>query len=147
MSNNMFLSITLGSQDYGINITKVREIVTYKNVTAIPDSPAWLKGVLDIRGEDMPVIDLRIRFHFNPTPTYNERTVIVSVKNSEDKLIGFVVDEVKDIETIEMDNIVPPSKNDYIDAKFLKGYIRREDAMMIVLDMDRLVDKEIAFKE
>jgi purine-binding chemotaxis protein CheW len=143
----MFLSITLGSQDYGINITKVREIVTYKNVTAIPDSPAWLKGVLDIRGEDMPVIDLRIRFHFNRTPTYDERTVIVSVKNSEDKLIGFVVDEVKDIETIEMDNIVPPSKNDYIDAKFLKGYIRREDAMMIVLDMDKLVDKEIAFKE
>ncbi len=143
MSNNMFLTVRLGEQNYGININRVREIVTYNNITQIPDSAPWLKGVLDIRGEDMPVIDLRVRFGFEKEPEYNDRTVIVSVKNEQDKLVGFVVDEVKDIETVEMDHILPASSSDYIDAKFLKGYIRKESGMMIILQMDRLVDADM----
>lgn len=140
---NQLLTFKLGNETYGIEINKVREILTYPVVTPIPDASHWVKGVINLRGEVAPIIDLRIRFSINNEPIYNEQTIIIAVKTQDARMIGLVVDEVSDMENVEMDKLYPaPDMGTSIAPKYLKGLFKKDEKMIVILDIDKILDKE-----
>jgi purine-binding chemotaxis protein CheW len=143
IESNQLLTFKLGSETYGIQINKVREILTYPIVTPIPDASRWVKGVINLRGEVAPIIDLRVRFNINSEPIYNERTIVIAVKTEDSRMIGLVVDEVSDMENVELEKLYPaPDMGTSIAPKYLKGLFKREDKMIVILDIDKILDKE-----
>lgn len=143
IESNQLLTFKLGSETYGIQINKVREILTYPIVTPIPDASRWVKGVINLRGEVAPIIDLRVRFSINSEPIYNERTIVIAVKTEDSRMIGLVVDEVSDMENVELDKLYPaPDMGTSIAPKYLKGLFKKEDKMIVILDIDKILDKE-----
>ena len=143
IESNQLLTFKLGSETYGIVINKVREILTYPVVTPIPDASRWVKGVINLRGEVAPIIDLRVRFNINSEPIYNERTIVIAVKTEDSRMIGLVVDEVSDMENVELDKLYPaPDMGTSIAPKYLRGLFKKEDKMIVILDIDKILDKE-----
>ena len=143
IESNQLLTFKLGSETYGIVISKVREILTYPIVTPIPDASRWVKGVINLRGEVAPIIDLRVRFNINSEPVYNERTIVIAVKTEDSRMIGLVVDEVSDMENVELDKLYPaPDMGTSIAPKYLRGLFKKEDKMIVILDIDKILDKE-----
>jgi purine-binding chemotaxis protein CheW len=141
--SNQLLTFKLGNEIYGIEINKVREILTYPIVTPIPDASKWVKGVINLRGEVAPIIDLRVRFNVNNDPIYDERTIIIAVKTHDTRMIGLVVDEVSDMENVELDKLYPaPDMGTSIAPKYLKGLFKKEEKMIVILDIDKILDKE-----
>lgn len=141
--NNQLLTFKLGNETYGIEINKVREILTYPIVTPIPDASEWVKGVINLRGEVAPIIDLRVRFSVNKNPIYDQRTIIIAVKTHDSRMIGLVVDEVSDMENIELDKLYPaPDMGTSISPKYLKGLFKKEERMIVILDIDKILDKD-----
>lgn len=143
IESNQLLTFKLGSETYGIQINKVREILTYPIVTPIPDASRWIKGVINLRGEVAPIIDLRVRFNINNEPVYNERTIVIAVKTEDTRMIGLVVDEVSDMENVDIDKLYPaPDMGTSIAPKYLKGLFKKEEKMIVILDIDKILDKE-----
>ncbi len=140
---NQLLTFKLGNETYGIEINKVREILTYPIVTPIPDASRWVKGVINLRGEVAPIIDLRVRFNINTQPVYNERTIVIAVRTQDARMIGLVVDEVSDMENIDLDKLYPaPDMGTSIAPKYLKGLFKKDEKMVVILDIDKILDKE-----
>lgn len=140
---NQLLTFKLGNETYGIEINKVREILTYPVVTPIPDASKWVKGVINLRGEVAPIIDLRVRFNINTQPVYNERTIVIAVKTQDARMIGLVVDEVSDMENVDLDKLYPaPDMGSSIAPKYLKGLFKKDEKMIVILDIDKILDKE-----
>jgi purine-binding chemotaxis protein CheW len=140
---NQLLTFKLGSETYGIEINKVREILTYPVVTPIPDASRWVKGVINLRGEVAPIIDLRVRFNITIEPIYNERTIVIAVKTQDTRMIGLVVDEVSDMESVDLDKLYPaPDMGTSIAPKYLKGLFKKDEKMIVILDIDKILDKE-----
>ncbi len=143
IESNQLLTFKLGNETYGIQISKVREILTYPTVTPIPDASRWVKGVINLRGEVAPVIDLRVRFNVNDDPVYTNRTIIIAVKTQDMRMIGLVVDEVSDMENVDLDRLYPaPDMGTSIAPEYLKGLFKKEDKMIVILDIDRILDKD-----
>jgi len=138
-----YITFELNSQKYGIELCKIREILTYTSFTKIPDTKRWVVGVIDSRDQAMPIVDLRIRFCGATNPTYCDKTVIIATKLSEGGLLGFIVDEIKDIENINEKEILE-AKNieSLIPSRYLEGYIKRSDGMVILLDNEKIIEKE-----
>ncbi|MEK6658977.1 MAG: chemotaxis protein CheW [Campylobacterota bacterium] len=140
---NQLLTFKLGNETYGIEINKVREILTYPVVTPIPDASRWVKGVINLRGEVAPIIDLRVRFNINTQPAYSERTIVIAVKTQDARMIGLVVDEVSDMENVDLDKLYPaPDMGTSIAPKYLKGLFKKDEKMIVILDIDKILDKE-----
>lgn len=143
IESNQLLTFKLGHETYGIQINKVREILTYPIVTPIPDASRWVKGVINLRGEVAPVIDLRVRFKINNDPIYTPRTIVIAVKTMDNRMIGLVVDEVSDMENVDLDRLYPaPDMGASIAPEYLKGLFKKEEKMIVILDIDRILDKE-----
>jgi purine-binding chemotaxis protein CheW len=143
IESNQLLTFKLGSETYGIQINKVREILTYPTVTPIPDASRWVKGVINLRGEVAPVIDLRVRFNINNDPIYTQRTIIIAVKTQDNRMIGLVVDEVSDMENVDLERLYPaPDMGTSISPEYLKGLFKKEEKMIVILDIDRILDKD-----
>lgn len=143
IESNQLLTFKLGHETYGIQINKVREILTYPIVTPIPDASRWVKGVINLRGEVAPVIDLRVRFKINNDPIYTPRTIVIAVKTMDNRMIGLVVDEVSDMENVDFDRLYPaPDMGASIAPEYLKGLFKKEEKMIVILDIDRILDKE-----
>ncbi|MDX9966758.1 MAG: chemotaxis protein CheW [Sulfuricurvum sp.] len=143
IESNQLLTFKLGNETYGIQINKVREILTYPTVTPIPDASRWVKGVINLRGEVAPVIDLRVRFNINDDPIYTNRTIIIAVKTQDMRMIGLVVDEVSDMENVDLDRLYPaPDMGTSIAPEYLKGLFKKEEKMIVILDIDRILDKD-----
>jgi purine-binding chemotaxis protein CheW len=141
-----FLSFTLGTDDYAVDILRVQEIRGWENVRALPDSPDYVKGVLDLRGTIVPIFDLRVRFG-DPSPSYSATTVVIVVSvNLEDgrhNLVGAVVDGVSDVLDIERsERKAPPSIGSRINQRYLDGMVTLPRGMVILLDIDRLFDQQ-----
>lgn len=140
---NQLLTFKLQNETYGIQINKVREILTYPIVTPIPDASRWVKGVINLRGEVAPIIDLRIRFSVNGNPLYSERTIVIAVRTEDNRMIGLVVDEVSDMENVEMDKLFhTPDMGTSISPEYIKGLFKKDDRMLVILDIDRILNKE-----
>lgn len=139
-----YLTFTLGSEEYGIDILKVREIRGYDSITKIANTPDFIKGVINLRGTVVPIMDLRIRFNLDKID-YNEFTVVVILTLNQ-RTIGMVVDGVSDVIALTRDQIRQvPELVSSIDTRYLAGLATVDDRMLILVDIARLMsDREIA---
>ena len=135
---NMYLTFRLGNEDYGIEIRYVTEIVGMQKITEVPDMPPFVKGVVNLRGQVIPVIDMRIRFHMEPR-TYDERTCIIVV-NISNAQVGLVVDTVNEVRNIGDEQISPPPRTAGADtAQYIQGMGKVGEEVIILLEGQRLL--------
>ena len=135
---NEFLSFTLGQEEYGIDILKVQEIRGYEVVTRIANAPEFLKGVINLRGIIVPVVDMRIKFKLG-TPTYDQFTVVI-ILNIGGRIMGMVVDSVSDVITLVPEQIKPaPDLGAAFESDYLIGLGTVEERMLILVDIDKLM--------
>jgi purine-binding chemotaxis protein CheW len=133
-----FLTFKLAGEEYGVGILSVQEIRGWSAVTAIPHSPAWLLGVINLRGAVVPIIDLRIKFAF-ARADYNEFTVVI-ILNVGARVIGIVVDGVSDVITLGSEQIKPaPSLGNSIDTSHIIGFGTLDERMRILMDVEKLI--------
>lgn len=133
-----FLVFTLGDEQYGIDILKVREIRGYENVTTIANTPDFIKGVINLRGVIVPVIDLRIKFALEMAE-YGDQTVMIIV-DIGDRIVGMVVDSVSDVMTLTADQIKPaPTMGMSLSSDYIAGLGSIEDRMIVLMDVDALL--------
>lgn len=138
---DMYLTFRLGGEDYGIGIIHVTEIVGMQNITEVPDMPNFVKGVVNLRGQVIPVIDVRLRFGM-PERDYDERTCIIVV-NIRDVQLGMVVDTVNEVLTIAEDLIsAPPRIAAANSSRYIKGMGKIGEEVKILLDGDKLLFEE-----
>jgi purine-binding chemotaxis protein CheW len=135
------LSFRLGGEEYAISILKVQEIRGYDAVTRIANAPDYLKGVVNLRGIIVPVVDMRIKFNVG-TATYDAFTVVI-VLNINNHTIGMVVDSVSDVVTLTADQIKPaPDLGATVSGEYLRGLGTVGERMLIMLDIDKLLGSE-----
>lgn len=140
-SANEFLTFTLGVEEYGIEILKVQEIRGYDAVTHIANAPEFIKGVVNLRGIIVPIVDLRIKFKLDKIE-YNEFTVVI-VLNLGGRVMGIVVDGVSDVIALDASQIRPaPDLASSIDTLFLVGLGALENRMLILVDIERLMSSQ-----
>ncbi len=136
-----FLVFTLGDEEYGIDILKVQEIRGYDQVTRIANTPAFIKGVTNLRGVIVPIIDLRIKFAQSDVG-YNENTVVI-VLNLEQRVVGIVVDGVSDVLSLTADQIRPsPEFAVTMSTEYLTGLGALGERMLILVDIEKLLNSE-----
>jgi purine-binding chemotaxis protein CheW len=135
------LSFRLGAEEYALNILKVQEIRGYDAVTRIASAPDYLKGVMNLRGIIVPIVDMRIKFNVG-TPTYDAFTVVI-VLNINGHTIGVVVDSVSDVVTLTPDQVkAAPDLGASVAADYLMGLGTVGERMLILLDIDKLLSSE-----
>ncbi len=136
-----FLTFALGQEEYGVEILKIQEIKGFSAVTALPNAPAYVRGVLNLRGTIVPIVDLRKKFNL-PEVDYTQFTVIVVVQ-VQGKTLGFVVDAVSDVLTVAGDAIQPtPDLHGQLDTAFLTGLAptgEQGEKLVILLDIDKVL--------
>ena len=138
VDTQQFLTFKLAGEEYGVGILSVQEIRGWSAVTAIPHSPAWLLGVINLRGAVVPIIDLRIKFNFAKAE-YNEFTVVI-ILNVGARVVGIVVDGVSDVITLSADQIKPaPSLGNNADTSHIIGFGTLDERMRILMDVERLM--------
>lgn len=138
---SQFLTFQLGDELYGVDILRVQEIKGYTAVTRIPNTPPHIKGVLNLRGTIVPIVELRTKFGM-PTIDYTMFTVIVVVVVKE-KIMGLVVDAVSDVLNIDKKDIQPPPQfGAKVDISFLNGIGKSGEKLIALLDMDKLLSDE-----
>ncbi len=141
-----FLTFLLGQEQYGIEILKVQEIKGYSAITPIPNTPAHIKGVINLRGTVVPVVDLRAKFSL-PASEYNKFTVIVVVTVGE-KVIGMLVDAVSDVLDIAARDIrAAPDLGARVDMRFVSGIASLGERMTVLLDIDKLLSADEAMAQ
>ncbi|WP_447527364.1 chemotaxis protein CheW [Vreelandella sp. TE19] len=139
--NSEFLVFSLGEEEYAIDILKVQEIRGYENVTRIANAPEFIKGVTNLRGVIVPIVDLRIKFHLENVE-YGGQTVVIVV-NVAERVVGIVVDGVSDVMTLTPDQIKPaPEFGVTLSSDFLSGLGSLEDRMLVLVDIDKLLTSE-----
>lgn len=137
-SEQEFLSFKLGSEEYGIDIQQVQELRSYEAVTKIANTPDYIKGVVNLRGIIVPILDLRLKFQTD-TVRYDEFTVVIII-NLNGKLSGIVVDSVSDVVRLQADQIQPPPALDQnSDANYLLGLGTLDERMLIVVDIRKMI--------
>jgi purine-binding chemotaxis protein CheW len=133
-----YLTFALDREEYGLDILRVQEIKGYPAVTPIPNAPRHVRGVMNLRGTVIPVVDLRARFGM-PVVVSTQLTVIIIVVVA-DKIIGLVVDAVSDVVDIASDDIEPPpDMGSSVDTTFVAGLAKTGDRLTLLLDLDRLI--------
>ena len=138
---SQFLTFSLGAEEYGIEILKVQEIKGYSAITHIPNAPPHVKGVMNLRGTVVPVVDLRAKFSMEAVE-YTKFTVIIVVTVNE-KVAGLVVDAVSDVLNISSAEIRPaPDFGERVDTRFISGMAGVGEKLVVLLDMDRLLTEE-----
>ncbi len=141
-----YLSFCLGGEFYAIDILRVQEIRGWEPVRALPDMPAYVKGVLDLRGTIVPVMDLRIRFGI-PDPAYDPTQVVIIVSLSsaegERHLVGMVVDGVSDVIDTACHAVKPPPRTVAgVQAPYITGMVSDGEHMIVMMDVDHIFSDE-----
>jgi purine-binding chemotaxis protein CheW len=133
-----YLTFTLGPEEYAIDILKVQEIRGYENPTTIANAPAFLKGVINLRGTIVPIVDMRIKFNVGKAE-YTPFTVVI-ILNIASRVVGIVVDSVSDVTMLRSDQIRPaPEFAATVDTKYINGLGTLGERMLIVVDIERLM--------
>jgi len=143
---HQYLTFELAGESYGIEIPRVEGIQGWDRVTPIPNTPDYVLGVINLRGEIVPIVDLRRRFHLGEAE-FGRTTVviIVRVRGSErDRTVGLVVDAVCDVSDLGEGEIKPPPEiGSGIDTEFVRGLASIDERMVILLDVDRLISRGV----
>jgi purine-binding chemotaxis protein CheW len=141
---NQYLTFLLAGEEYGVGILDVQEVKAWEGVTQIPNAPAHVKGVLDLRGMIVPIVDLRIRFGL-PSQDYTATTVIIVLKleqQGDTQVIGIVVDAVSDVMDVTDDRVKdPPEFANSAQTRFLKGLASLDNKLVILLNTDKLLSQ------
>jgi purine-binding chemotaxis protein CheW len=136
-----FLAFRLGAEEYGIPILKVQEIRGYDAITSIANAPDYFKGVVNLRGIIVPIVDMRIKFNLG-TPTYDQFTVVI-ILNICGRVVGMVVDSVSDVITLAPEQIKPaPEMGAALNTDHLIGLGTVDQRMLILVDIDKLMSSE-----
>jgi len=136
-----YLAFTLGQEEYGIDIQKVSEIRSYETPTRIANAPDFVRGVVNLRGIIVPIVDMRIKFKLG-TPNYNQFTVVI-ILNIGTRVVGMVVDSVSDVTTLTPEQIKPaPEIGSALNTDHIVGLGTLEERMLILIDIDRLMSSE-----
>ena len=137
-----YLTFVLGSEEFGLEILKVREIIDYTEIAAVPQKPHYVKGVINLRNQIIPVIDLRARFDMETTDVTEQTCIIVcEIQNSESNFIaGMIVDNVEEVIDIDGRNIEQaPQSGTSVNTGFILGIGRTEESARILLDIDKVL--------
>jgi purine-binding chemotaxis protein CheW len=136
-----YLTFVLCGEEYGIEILKVREIIGIMNITPVPQTPGYMKGVINLRGKVIPVVDLRLKFGFQETDHTKETCIIVvEVKN---KLTGVLVDTVSEVLDVHGGDLEPaPHLGDGINTEIFLGMAKIKNKVKILLDIDKVLGTE-----
>ncbi len=137
-----FLTFTLGSESYGIEIKHVTEIIGIQPVTEVPELPPYIRGIINLRGKIIPVMDVRLRFRKNFLE-YNDRTCIVVIE-IRDVSIGLIVDSVSEVISIPDTEIVAPPDMNKGGSKYIKGIGKVGNEVKLILDCDKLLNEQEA---
>ena len=135
-----FLTFTLGDEFYGIDIEYVTEIVGIQPITVVPEFPEFIKGIINLRGQIIPVMDARAKFK-RDTIEYNDRTCIVVVQ-VEEISIGIIVDAVAEVLNIDDENIVPPPVVGGSGRKYIKSVGKHENSVVLIIDCEKLLSTD-----
>ncbi|MCG8688514.1 MAG: chemotaxis protein CheW [Desulfobacterales bacterium] len=139
-----YLTFTLEKEEYGIGILKVKEIIGMIPITPVPRTPEFVKGVINLRGKVLPVVDLRLKFSMGEIP-YNERTciIVVEIDNQDEMvLIGIVVDAVSEVLSIAGDAIEdPPAFGTKLSTDYILGMAKTETGVKILLNIDQVLNQ------
>ena len=137
-----YLTFALANEEYGIGILKVKEIIGMMPITSVPQSPAYVKGVINLRGKVIPVIDLRLRFSMSEVE-YTEKTCIIVVEiktTTGQRQTGIVVDSVSEVLKIKEEDIEEtPSFGTALDTEYIFGMAKMEGGVKILLDIDKVL--------
>ena len=143
---DQFLTFMLAGEEYGVDIFRVQEIKGWDAATEIPNTPDYIRGVINLRGTIVPIVDLRSRFELELVE-YSNTTVVIVLKvraNDSEKTIGFVVDAVSDVYNLTADQMKPsPDFGNAVSTEFVKGLATVDEKMLILLDIDHLIDADI----
>ena len=134
-----FLSFVLGDEHYALDITTVKEIRGYEQVTKIANAPDFIKGVMNLRGDIVPVVDLRIKFNVGEA-TYNEFTIVIML-NVDERIVGIVVDGVSDVIRLSEEEMLPPPEFGVaFDSRYLHGLADVDETMVILVNIESLIN-------
>lgn len=138
---NRYLTFYIGEEEYGIEIKHVIEIIGIQKITPVPNIRKFIKGIINLRGNIIPVVDVRMRFQM-PQMQYNDRTciIVVSVNNNS---IGLIVDEVVEVVNISEENLAsPPQTNKGAQSRFIQAIGKSDDEVKIILNITKLLYDE-----
>lgn len=136
--NRELLVFALGKEEYGIDILKVQEIRGYDAVTSIANAPSFIKGVINLRGNIVPIVDLRVKFNIG-NPSYDQFTVVI-ILNIAQRTLGIVVDGVSDVMTLSTDQLRnAPEFGAALDTAYILGLGTVDDRMIILVDIEKLM--------
>jgi purine-binding chemotaxis protein CheW len=136
-----FLSFVLGEEHYALDIMSVKEIRDYEKVTQIANAPAFIKGVINLRGDIVPIVDLRLKFEVGEA-SYNEFTIVIML-NVTERIVGIVVDGVSDVIRLTDDEIRPPPEFGVaFDSRYLLGLVAIEENMVILVNIESLISSD-----
>ena len=139
-----YLTFRLGQEDYGLEILQVQEIIGMQEITGIPRTPDFVKGVINLRGKVIPVVDLRLKFDMDEVEVSRKTCIIVvQISQEAEKVImGIVVDEVSEVLEIGAQEIEPaPAFGTHINTSFIQGMAKIENAVKILLDIDKIMSE------
>lgn len=139
-----FMTFELGRMKYAIELYKIREILTYPEIiTTLPNTSGWVKGLINLRGEVVPILDIRIRFSTGKI-VYDTNTAVIAVITDDKRMVGIVVDKVDDVQKIDTATMSPVSDmGSAIPSRYLKGFVRTDNnQMLVVMDIENVVHKE-----
>lgn len=134
---DQYLIFKLGDEDYGLDIKNVTEIIGVQPIITTPDLPEYIKGIINLRGKIIPVMDIRLRFKKEEI-AYNDRTCIIVV-DINSKLLGLIVDSVSEVVNIMENDIVSPPEIGETEKKFVKGIGKLSDEVKLILDCEALL--------
>jgi purine-binding chemotaxis protein CheW len=136
-----FITFTLGAEEYGVDIMVVREIKGWTETTALPKAPPYVRGVINLRGIIVPIVDMRIKFALGE-PRYDQFTVVI-ILSIAGRVVGMVVDSVSDVTTLAPQQIKPaPEMGTVLNSDYLVGLGTLGERMLILLDIERLMSSE-----
>jgi purine-binding chemotaxis protein CheW len=141
-TTNQYLTFNLGDELFGLDISKVREVLDHTKPTKVPRTPDYLRGVINLRGSVVPVIDLRLRFGMAEIATTVNTCIIIGeiAVDGETAVVGSLVDSVQEVLELESEHIEPaPRIGTTLKTEFMKGMGKHDDQFIILLDIDKIV--------
>jgi len=147
-SSGKFLTFLLSEESYGVEVLRIREIIRMQKITPVPQMPAHVKGVINLRGKVIPVVDLRLKFNLNAEET-TERTcvIVVDVDNGQgvNTLLGLVVDAVEEVLSVTENDVEPsPDFGTRLSTECCLGIAKVKDNVITLLDIEKVVSAELA---
>lgn len=135
-----YLTFEIGGESYGIDIKYVREIVGLQPITPVPELPDYIKGIINLRGKIIPVVDVRLRFR-KPFKEYTDRTCVIVI-DLNDTSVGLIVDSVSEVLTIPENQISPPPELNKTSSRYIKGIGKAADGVKLLIDCDSFLNDD-----